>query len=115
FVAAVSRDEDDRWDFRLATLTNECGGLESIHAGHAHVEHDHGEVLGHDAAQRRKPGVGFYDRIAERRQYSGQRQPLRRIVVDQQDWDTRVDLPLRSVDASDVFERHRGRQAIDWV
>ena len=70
-------------------LADERRRLEPVHDRHADVEQDDGEVLGHDATQGGEPGVGLDDRVAERRQHRLQRQPLRGVVVDDQDRDGR--------------------------
>ncbi len=103
-VACVRGDEDDRGHLGLLALPDERGGLEPVHDRHPDVEQDDREVLGHDAAQRGEPGVGLDDRVAERRQHGSQRQPLRGVVVDDEDGDER---PGRAVEHA-VEGRRRG-------
>ncbi len=86
-VALGRGDEDDRCHFGLLTLTDQGCGLESIHDGHEDIEEDGGEILLHQTAQRRHPGIRLDDREVQRVQCRSEGSTLEAVVVNDEDMD----------------------------
>ena len=83
----VRGDEDDRGHLRLPPQPDQGCRLEPVHDRHPDVEQDDGEVVRHQATQGRSAGVGLHDVVAQGRQHGLQCQPLRLVVVDDEDGD----------------------------
>ena len=85
-VGRLRGDEDDRGQLRLRPQPDQGGGLEAVHDRHPYVEQDDREVVGHArSAGASAPDSASTIVVAQRRQHRPQRQPLRRVVVDDQD------------------------------
>jgi hypothetical protein len=84
-VVEVGRDEDDRRVRRLPPVSDQLRGLESVEAGHVHVEQDHREFLRQDPLQCLLARGCRDDVLPELLEHQPQREELVRAVVDNQD------------------------------
>jgi hypothetical protein len=91
-LGAIERgDEDDRRQFRARPLPDQLRGFEAVHARHSHVEQDHGEVLLQQLPQGIWAGGRLDHVLAQRGQDGSEREPFRRVIVDEEDVDLRLD------------------------
>ena len=87
-VGAVGgRDEQDRRVARARPRADQASRLEAIHAGHAHVEQDGGEVVVHGFLERFLTRAGPHQGGADLLQHGFERQQVGRLVIDNQDAD----------------------------
>ena len=80
-------DKNDRRALEARVLVNEAGGFEAVHAGHAHVEQHHRELLFHQALQCLEARVRVHQVLAEVAQDRTVGQQARFLIIDQQNID----------------------------
>ena len=84
-VGVGGGEEDHRHVLVAAPPLDQLDGLEAVEAGHAHVHHDHREVVVEQALERLLARAGAHQAMAERRQHDLEREQVLGLVVDQQD------------------------------
>src|SRR6266550_5284264 len=87
--------EDDRCQLGAGPLPDELRGLKAVHHRHAHVQQQHREFLPQQLSKSIRPARGLDHVLAEWRKDRLEREPLGRIVVDDEDVDRRLRLGLR--------------------
>ena len=84
-VPVGRRQEDDRDVARALTRLDHAGGLVAVHAGHADVEQDGGEVVAEHLPQRVLARARADQVLAQRFEDRPEQQEVLRPVVDQED------------------------------
>src|SRR5439155_25878860 len=89
-LVAERGHENDRNVLGAFALTNQRGGLKTVHAGHVDVEKNDGEFVVEQRPQRFAPGIGADYCLPEVLQHRLQRQEFLRLIVDDEDVDFAV-------------------------
>jgi hypothetical protein len=79
------RQEDDRDVLGTVAPLDVRGGLEPVHAGHLHIEEDHGELVAEQRLEGLLATARPHQVLVERAQDGFEREEVLRPVVDEQD------------------------------
>ena len=83
----IGREKNDGDACRLLALLDQLGEFEAGHPGHAHIQHQHRELMRHQGEQCLFPRTGAHQPVAGVVKHRFQHHQVLRLIIDDQDVD----------------------------